>query len=239
MRFDFIAEHRHLYPIIGLMCKVLQVSRSAYYSWFKREPSPQDEVNKDLEYRIRSVHKISRGTYGSPRIHAQLQEEGFPISPNRVARIMKKLGIEAKTRRRVKTTTDSNHDLPIAENLLNQSFTAAGPNQVWCSDITCLRTGEGWLYLSVVMDIFSRQIVGWSLRDNMRKGLVLEALDAALKGRHVAPGAIHHSDRGSQYCSKAYRAKLKANGFRASMSRKGNCYDNAVVESFSTLSRLS
>jgi len=231
MRFEFIAMHRHIYPI-GLMCEILKVSRSAYYSWFKREPSERDRRNKDLEYRIASIHKISRGTYGSPRIHAQLKNEGIAVSPNRVARAMQRLNLKAKTKRRFKTTTDSNHDLPIAPNLVKQNFKATRPNEIWGADITYLRTKEGWLYLAVIRDLFSRRIVGWSMKDHMRKELVLEALDMAIKSRDPESNTIHHSDRGSQYCSKVYRKKLAANGIKASMSRKGNCYDNAVVESF-------
>ena len=231
MRFEFMALNRHLFPI-GLMAEILQVSRSAYYAWFNRNPSLRDKENKDLEYRVASIFKIGRGNYGSPRIHAQLKDEGFTASPNRVARIMTKLGLKAKTKRKFKSTTDSNHGLPVAPNLLNQQFDVDVKDKVWCSDITYIRTAEGWIYLAVVIDLFSRRIIGWSMRDNMRKGLVLEALEMALRARKPIPGAIHHSDRGSQYCCKSYQAKLKANGLKSSMSRRANCYDNAVVESF-------
>ena len=214
------------------MAGVLQVSRSAYYAWFNRAPGARAEETKDLEYRIESIFKLGRGTYGSPRIHAQLALDGRQASPNRVARIMVKLGLKAKTKRKFKSTTDSKHDLPVAPNLLDQNFDVANRDEVWCSDITYLRTAEGWLYLAAVIDLYSRRIVGWSMRDNMRKGLVLDALDMALRSRKPATGAIHHSDRGSQYCSKAYRARLFANGLTASMSRRGNCYDNSVMESF-------
>lgn len=226
-----MAMHRHLYPI-DLMADLLNVSRSAYYAWFNRVPGSRAEEAKDLEYRIESIFKAGRGTYGSPRIHAQLKQDGKSASPNRVARIMVKLGLKAKTKRKFKSTTDSKHNLPVAPNLLDQNFTVSERDQVWCSDITYLRTTEGWLYLAVVIDLFSRRVIGWSMRDNMKKGLVLAALDMALKSRKPAPGAIHHSDRGSQYCSKTYRSKLLANGLTASMSRRANCYDNSVVESF-------
>ena len=223
--------HRHLYPI-ELMAGVLEVSRSAHYAWFNRIPSKRIKETKELEYRISSIFKAGRGTYGSPRIHAQLKQDGRVASPNRVARIMSKLGLRAKTKRKFKSTTDSNHNLPVAPNLLDQNFTVSERDQVWCSDITYLRTTEGWLYLAVVIDLYSRRVVGWSMRDNMKKGLVLEALEMALKSRKPGSGAIHHSDRGSQYCSKAYRAKLEAAGLTSSMSRRANCYDNSVVESF-------
>lgn len=231
MRFSFMAMHRHLYPI-ELMAGVLGVSRSAYYAWFNRIPGRRAAEARDLEYRIESIFKMSRGTYGSPRIHAQLKHDGREASRNRVARIMLKLGLRAKMKRKFKATTDSNHDLPVAPNLLNQDFRPECPDQVWCSDITYLRTAEGWLYLAVVVDLYSRRVIGWSMRDNMRKGLVLDALNMALLARDPAPDAIHHSDRGSQYCSRAYRARLEASGLKASMSRRGNCYDNSVVESF-------
>ena len=226
-----MAMHRHLYPT-KIMAILLNVSRSAYYAWFNRVPGERAKENQDLEYRIGSIFKAGRGTYGSPRIHAQLKHDGRSASPNRVARIMTKLGLRAKTKRKFKSTTDSNHKLQVAPNILNQNFVAAEKDQIWCSDITYLRTAEGWLYLAVVIDLFSRRVVGWSMRDNMKKRLVLEALDMALKSRKPASGAIHHSDRGSQYCSKTYRAKLQANGLTASMSRRANCYDNSVVESF-------
>lgn len=226
-----MAMHRHLYPI-DLMADLLNVSRSAYYAWFNRVPGSRAKEAKDLEYRIESIFKAGRGTYGSPRIHAQLKQDGKSASPNRVARIMVKLGLRAKTKRKFKSTTDSKHNLPVAPNLLDQNFTVSERDQVWCSDITYIRTTEGWLYLAVVIDLFSRRVIGWSMRDNMKKSLVLAALDMALKSRKPAPGAIHHSDRGSQYCSKTYRSKLLANGLTASMSRRANCYDNSVVESF-------
>jgi putative transposase len=214
------------------MADVLTVSRSAYYAWFKRMPTARAKENEELEYRISSIFKAGRGLYGSPRIHAQLKQDGRSASPNRVARIMTKLGLRAKTKRKFKATTDSNHDLPVAPNLLDQNFNVARRDKVWCSDITYIRTAEGWLYLAVVIDLFSRRVIGWAMRDNMKKGLVLEALEMALRGRKPAEGAIHHSDRGSQYCSHAYRHKLLAQGLIASMSRRGNCYDNSVVESF-------
>lgn len=231
IRFEFINANRHVYPI-QVMCNVLEVSRSAYYIWRHRLPSARQIETQNLADQIAEIHGMSRKTYGSPRIHAELIGRGVSISSNRVARIMRKMEIKAKTKGRFKTTTDSKHDLPIAPNLLNQNFKTDKPDQVWCADLTYLRTMEGWVYLAVIIDLFSRRIVGWSMRDNMRKGLVLEALEMALKSRNPGPKTIHHSDRGSQYCSDAYRRRLDAYNIRASMSRKGNCYDNAVVESF-------
>lgn len=230
-RFKFIDENRQIYPI-QVMCKVLEVSRSAYYSWCNRLPSARQVEAQILADQISEIHDMSRRTYGSPRIHAELTGRGVSVSPNRVARIMRKIKIKAKTKGRFKTTTDSKHNLPVAPNLLNQNFKADQPDRIWCADLTYLRTMEGWVYLAVIIDLFSRRIVGWSMRDNMRKGLVLEALEMALKARNPGSETIHHSDRGSQYCSDAYRRRLDAHGIRASMSRKGNCYDNAVVESF-------
>lgn len=191
------------------------------------------EIKKSrLQYRVGSIFKIGRGIDRSPRIHAQFKRAGISASPNRIARIMAKLGLRAKTKRKFKSTTNSNHNLPVAPNLLNQQFDIDQKDKVWCSDITYLRTAEGWLYLPVVIDLFSRRIIGWSMRDNMRKRLALEALEMALKGHKPAVGAIHHCDRGSQYCSNPYQEKLRANNLKSSMSRRGNCYDNAVVESF-------
>ena len=208
------------------------LSASGYYAWFKREPSKRQKENDDLKYRISSIFKISRGTYGRPRIHDELNKNGYKCSPGKVKRLMDELGIKVKKKRLYKVTTDSNHILPVAPNLLNRKFKPGAENEVWASDISYIDTGEGWLYLAVVIDLFSRRVIGWSMQNHMRKSLVIDALDMAIKSRHIKPGLIHHSDRGSQYCSHRYQEKLTINGLVPSMSRRGDCWDNAVVESF-------
>lgn len=231
MKFSFIANNRHDFEV-GVMCQVLNVSRSGYYNWFNRPESKRQQEEVRLRYLIGSIHQISRGTYGSPRIHAQINNEGITCSPNRVARIMNKMGLRAKMKRRFKKTTDSKHNLPVASNLLKQDFKVDAENKVWASDITYVWTAEGWVFLAVVIDLFSRKVIGWSIADHMRKSLVIKALNMALMMRKPSKGAIHHSDRGSQYASKAYQSLLKAAGLTCSMSGRGNCYDNAMVESF-------
>lgn len=186
-----------------------------------------------MKEQIKQIHQKSRNSYGSPRIHAALKQQGFEVGRHRVARLMSKLGICVRPRRRFKTTTDSNHPFPIAENGLNRNFTPQQPDQTWVADITYIPTQQGWLYLSVVIDLFSRRVVGWSMAEHMRVDLVLNALEAALGHRVPADsGLLFHSDRGSQYASGDYRTALKKAGIGCSMSRKGNCWDNAVAESF-------
>lgn len=214
------------------MCKLLGVSRSGFYTWLGREESARAKANRELLVEIREIHKESRETYGAPRIHAELRR-AKPVGKNRVARLLAGSGLRAKARRRFKIrTTDSNHDHPIAPNLLKDAGPPTKANEVWVADITYIGTDEGWLYLASVMDLHSRKIVGWSMRDHMRSELVTTALDMALDSRETEAGLIHHSDRGSQYASGAYRDALKARGLVASMSAKGNCYDNAAKESF-------
>ncbi len=181
---------------------------------------------------IKQIHRQSRETYGSPRIHVDLEEKGILCSENRVARLMKNHRIAAKRKRKFVVTTDSKHDLPVAENKLNQNFSATKPNQKWVTDITYVWTREGWLYLAVVLDLFSRKVVGWAMDDNMERGLIMRALQMALLARKPGKGLLHHSDRGSQYASNDYQKLLSDNWMDCSMSRKGNCYDNAVMESF-------
>jgi transposase InsO family protein len=186
-----------------------------------------------LKEQIKQIHQKSRNSYGSPRIHASLKHKGFNVGRHRVARLMSKLGICVQPKRKFKTTTDSNHPFPIAENVLNRNFTTQQPDQTWVADITYIATTQGWLYLAVVIDLFSRRVVGWSMAEHMRVELVLNALEAALGHRVPADsGLLFHSDRGSQYASSDYRAALQAAGIGCSMSRKGNCWDNAVAESF-------
>lgn len=215
------------------MCRTLEVSRSGFYAWLGREESDRDREDRRLTALIQGIFDESRGTYGVPRVHQTLQQRGQRCSRKRVARLMQKAGLRSKTKRRFRVrTTDSNHRHPIAPDRLRQDFTASGPNQVWASDITYIPTDEGWLYLASTMDLFSRRIVGWSMGSMLDTKLVLGALEMAFELRDPGPGAIHHSDRGVQYASREFREQLKAHGMLASMSRTGNCYDNAAKESF-------
>ena len=231
MTFRFIRNHQHRFPV-GLLCKALGVSRSGYYAWQRRPESNRTRQNRDLKARIRQVHKESRGTYGSPRIHCELRDQGERCGRHRVARLMREDGLRAKVKKRYKATTDSKHDLPVAPNLLQRNFDPVAPDRVWASDITYIWTAEGWLYLAVVLDLFSRSVVGWSMSQRIDRHLVMEALTMAIKRRSPAPGLIHHSDRGVQYASDDFQALLYKHGIRCSMSRKGDCWDNAAVESF-------
>ena len=210
----------------------MKVSKSGYHDWLHRCPSEREKANRELTEKIRLVHQESRQTYGGNRIHAELCEQGILCGKNRVVRLKRKAGIIAKTRRRFKVTTDSKHNLPISENILNREFSVLAPNTHWGVDITYIPTWEGWLYLAVVIDIFSRKVIGWAMDGNMRTSLVKSALFMALKDRKVPKGLIHHSDRGSQYASVEYQSLLSTHLMTSSMSRKGNCWDNAVVESF-------
>jgi putative transposase len=215
------------------MCEVLEVSRSGYYAWLRRPPATRTQENQQLKEQIKQIHQKSRNSYGAPRIHAALQHKGFEVGRHRVARLMQQQGICVRPRRRFKSTTDSNHSFPIAENVLNRNFITQQPDSAWVADITYVPTTQGWLYLAVVIDLFSRRVVGWSMAEHMRVELVLNALEAALGHRVPADsGLLFHSDRGSQYASGDYRAALQAAGIGCSMSRKGNCWDNAVAESF-------
>lgn len=231
MKYDFIERHRQTYSVEAL-CSALSVDKSAYYAYHKRGISNHEAANLTLLKEIRKVHKASHRTYGSPRVTAALKEQGIPCSENRVARVMKDNDIKAKTAKKFKVTTNSKHSLPVAPNLLNQNFYAAAPNRVWVSDITFIYTKERWMYLAVIIDLFSRQVVGWAFSPNIDTQLVMKALKNALTHRRIRPGLIFHSDRGSQYASNAFRALLKKHNVKQSMSRKGNCYDNAVCESF-------
>lgn len=235
MRFQFIDDHCAEFPV-RLMCRVLEVSRSGFYAWRERPPSAREMANKKLLEEIKVVHKQSRGRYGSPRIYEALLQLEIRCSRKRVARLMRQHGIRAKGRRRRKVTTDSRPDRPSAPNRLAQDFTAKAPNQKWCADITYVATREGWLYLAIIIDLYSRLIVGWALRDNLSRHLVLAALGMATRRRRPQPGLIHHSDRGSQYTSSDYQDALADWKIQSSMSGAGNCYDNAPAESwFATL----
>jgi transposase InsO family protein len=214
------------------MCEVLAVSKSGYFAWRDGRDSPRRSQDRALSVHIQAIHRQSRQTYGSPRIYQELKATGVAIGKKRVERLMKAAGIAVLSSRRFVTTTDSNHDLPIAPNLLEQDFTATAPNQRWVTDITYIPTDEGWLFLAGIVDLYSRRVVGWAMQPSMHRSLVLKALSMAVTDRQPAAGLIHHSDRGSQYASADYRAALTNNGMVASMSRRGCCYDNAVAESF-------
>ena len=221
-----------------MLCKVMKVSRSGYYAWCQRGISLREQANEKLWAAIQAIYKKGRGYYGYRRIHARLRALGHKCSRNRVARLMKKHGLQAKRKRSYHRTTQSNHRYPIAPNRLARDFSAMMPNQKWASDITYIATAEGWLYLAVVIDLYSRRVVGWAMDTHLRTQLVVKALQMALIGRRIQPGLVHHSDRGSQYASHTYQALLNDYGIQASMSRRGDCYDNAPVESFfATLKR--
>ena len=230
MRYLFIHRHCWRFPV-GRMCALLEVSRSGYYGWRRRPESERGRQNRRLVVEIRAVHRATRGVYGSPRVHAELRARGHRCGRHRVARLMRQEGITARQRRAFKRTTNSSHPLPVAPNLLQRRFQASRPNETWVADITFIPTRAGWLYLALLVDVFSRMIVGWVLSDRMTKGLVIEALEMALGRRRPPQALLHHSDRGSQYASHAYQALLHRHGIRASMSRKGNCWDNALMES--------
>lgn len=232
MRFGFIEQHARTYPV-RLMCRVLGVSASGYYAWRSRPESPRAVANRDLLERIRRIHVAHHGRYGSPRMHAALRAQGDQASRGRVERLMRRHGIRALARRRFRpTTTDSRHQLPIAPNLLQQKFMASVPNRGWLADITSIPTGEGWLYLAAVLDLATRKVVGWAMRDHMRTELTLGALIMAIQRQRPGSGLLHHSDRGSQYAAEAYSRQLALVKAKPSMSRTGCCYDNAPMESF-------
>jgi putative transposase len=216
------------------MCEVLKVSTSGYYKWLKQRntPSAHQIQRRRLMKRIQHFYYHFKRRAGSPTITSALHQEGWRVSSRTVSNLMKEMGLRSITVRKYKATTNSKHSMPVHENLLNQQFKVSAPNKVWVTDITYIGTGEGWLYLASVMDLYSRKIVGWSVGPRMTRELVLDALDQAYERRQPEPGLIHHSDRGSQYASEEYRERLKKYGMVGSMSRKGNCYDNACIESF-------
>ena len=231
MRFRFIESQRDVFDV-RVMCTVLEVSASGYYAWRERPESQRDVANRELLAEVRRVHSDSRRCYGSPRVHAALRREGRRVGRNRIARLMRRHGIQARRTRRFRKTTDSNHAFPIAPNLLARQFTATAPNQVWLADITYWPTLEGWLYLAIVLDMFSRKVVGWAMSDTMSQELTIAALRMAITNRRPGPGLLHHSDRGSQYAAHDYQRLLDEHGMLCSMSRKGDCWDNAPMESF-------
>jgi transposase InsO family protein len=217
---------------LSVMCTVLHASRSGYKSWRKRGVPPRQLRQEELLEKIKHIHKESRGTYGSPRILRELRKEGVVVNHKTVEELMKRNGIRAKQKKKFKATTNSNHNLPVAKNLLRRRFKAKRPNQAWVSDITYIATDEGWLYLAAFMDLCTRKVVGWSMAPRMTADLVVDAFRMALFRQKLQAPRLVHSDRGSQYASDAFRRELKAHGCKQSMSRKGNCWDNAVAESF-------
>lgn len=231
MRYQFIADHQAEFSV-RLMCQLLNVSSSGYYAWRKRPVSEREMANQELLKEIKAVHEESYETYGSPRIYAEMKEKGVICSENRVARLMRQEGLQAKQSKRYKTTTKADKSHPVTPNLLAQDFMASAPNQKWTADITYIPTLEGWLYLAVILDLFSRRVVGWSMSARMTSTLVIDALNMALGQRQPGPGLLHHSDRGSQYTSHLYQTLLVDSFMLSSMSRTGNCYDNATSESF-------
>ena len=231
MRFAFITAEKAQYPV-SLLCSLLEVSRSGYYAWCVRPPSRRAIADRALTEEIRSIHEWSQRRYGSPRIHEELGANDTHVGRKRVARLMSENGLSARTKRRFVKTTDSKHDFPIAPNLLQRDFTADAPNEIWVGDITYLDTREGWLYLAVLIDLYSRRVVGWAMSERIDTALAMGALNMALARRKTRRGLIHHTDRGCQYASHEYRRLLRDIGAKCSMSRKGDCWDNAVAESF-------
>lgn len=231
MKFEFMRNHEDEFGI-EKMSEMFKVSRSGYYQFIYADPSSRSKEDDRLLELIKIIYKASRATYGSPRVHAELRARGETCSRKRVARLMKKAGIEAKMKKRYKVTTKANPKAKAAPNLLNQDFTAEAPNQRWVADFTYVGTGEGWLYVAIVLDLFSRKIVGLAMEERMTADLVIKALEQAILHRQPEAGLIHHSDRGSQYTSQDFQSLLMLYGAIASMSGTGNCYDNATAESY-------
>lgn len=219
------------YPV-KMLCRALGVSRSGFYDWLSAEPSARAQEDARLKVLIMAAHRQSRETYGAPRIKRELAAQGYEVGRDRVRRLRQELELRCKQRRKFVATTNSKHDLPVADNVLGQCFAPTQPNQVWVTDITYVPTGEGWLYLAGVKDVFTCEVVGYAMGARMTQELTAQALWRAYRHRRPAPGLIHHSDRGSQYCAQAYQSLVAQFGMRASMSRRGNCYDNAPMESF-------
>ena len=231
MKFAGIAAEKADYPV-SWMCRKLNVSTSGYYAWMSQQPSPRSTANVHLLKQIREIRRGHAKNYGSPRVYRALRKQGCKAGRHRVARLMRKHGLIASQKRRWVRTTDSQHQLPVARNLLERDFTAPAPNMRWVGDISYIPTDEGWLFLAVVLDLFARRVVGWRMDDNMRTPLVTGALQMAAESRDIAPGLLFHSDQGSQYASGNFQAQLKTYGMVCSMSRRGECWDNAAMESF-------
>ena len=233
MKFAFIKDHLLPEFPVEVCCEVLEVSRSGYYAWLDRPASARQTRREELTRKVRAAHQENRSVYGSPRVARVLKAGGETACQNTVAKVMREAGIRAKTKRKfVPRTTDSSHARPVARNLLGRDFAADLPDRKWAADITYVPTGEGWLYLAAVIDLCSRKVVGWSMAEHMRTDLVSDALKMALARRRPGEGLLHHSDRGSQYASDGYRHLLQSHGIDCSMSGKGDCWDNAAMESF-------
>ena len=230
MKFEFIAQEV-AFPV-ETMCRVLGVTRSGFYAWKKRPKPARAKSDAQLAVKVAAAHQRSRKTYGSPRVHRELKAQGVRVGKKRVERLMRENGLQGRSKRRYKHTTDSKHDSPIAPNTLARKFSTAEPNRAWVTDVTAIATGEGWLYLAPMLDLHSRRVVAWATSESNDTALALDVLRKALRARRPLPGLLHHSDRGSPYASDAYRTELQANNLCGSMSRKGNCWDNAVAESF-------
>jgi putative transposase len=231
VKFAFIDVEKALWPV-AVQCDVFGVSSSGYYAWKRRPEAPRATEDAELVVEIKAAHKTGRGAYGSPRVHRELRAKGHRIGRKRVERLMRQEGIAGRKKRRFRKTTDSNHPDPIAPNVLQRNFDVEVPDTAWVTDVTYVWTFEGWLYLAVILDLFSRRVVGWSASANNDRALALSALDRAATARAPAPGMVHHSDRGSVYASVDYGDALSKLGAVKSMSRKGDCWDNAVAESF-------
>lgn len=232
MKFELVDAEKARYPV-EVLCEVLGVSRSGYYAWKKRPPSARSKEDAKLAVEIAAAHKKSKRRYGSPRVHRALRKRGVRVGRKRVERLMRDKGLVARQKRRFRRTTDSNHENPIAPNVVERQFAPEAPNEVWAGDVTYIATGEGWAYLAVLLDLYSRRVVGWAMSATNDTELALEALHRAVRGRRVLPaGLVHHTDRGSPYASDDYRKAVAAHAMVASMSRKGDCWDNAVAESF-------
>lgn len=231
MKYRFVRDHSGQFPVRRI-CRVLGVPASAYYAWRGRPESRRVREDRRLLVEIKAIHQAKRETYGSPRVHAELKARGLRLGEKRVARLMRAGGIRAKQKRKFKATTNSKHCHPVAPNLLERDFEASAPDRKWVADITYIPTREGWLYLAAILDLYSRYVVGWSMAGRMNRRLVLDALDMAVGRRRPGPGLLHHSDRGSQYACGDYQEALTAHGMLCSMSRKGDCWDNAPMESF-------
>lgn len=231
MKFRFVQEHRETFRV-GKMCRVLKVSRSGFYAWLMRQPSRRVVEDEALSEQIRELHRASHGIYGSPRIHRELQRRGECWGRHRVARIMREQGLRARCMKQFHWIATTRSEQPASPDLLRRDFRAPRKDRVWVGDVTQIRTGEGWLYLAILLDLYSRKIVGWSTAANPRQDVALEALEMAVAQRRPRPGLIHHTDRGGQYASAAYQDLLDGHGIRCSMSRPGRCLDNAAAESF-------
>ena len=230
MRYDRIDGLRPLHPV-AMLCRLLNVSEAGYYAWRRRPPSPRTQENARLAIEIRLAHERTRQTYGPERLQAELADHGIYAGVDRIKRIRRELGLRCRQKRKFRVTTDSRHNLPIAPNLLDRQFAASVPNRAWVTDITYVTTDEGWLYLAGIKDLFNGELVGYALDERMTQNLVMQALFRAVAARRPERGLVHHSDRGSQYCAHAYQRLLRQFGMQVSMSRKGNCWDNAPMES--------